>query len=66
MDANKNHPQLLDDLNFVRHYKMCCELTVEYWEEGEWTFVKTKEEAQEKVEGCNLIISRIEKELEQM
>ena len=55
--------QLKDDLAFAKHYKMICELVVEYWDEGEWTFVKSKEEAQERVDGCKKIINRITEEL---
>jgi len=57
--------QLMDDLGFAKHYKMICELTVEYWDEGEWTFVQSKEEAQERVDGCKEIINNIVFELGQ-
>ena len=53
--------QLMDDLEFIRFYKMICELIVEYHDEHDFVF--TKEEAQERVDGCKLIISRITEEL---
>ena len=63
--TEKTNKQLLDDLSFIKFYKMVCELTVDYWDEHNFTFAKSKEEAQERVDGCKEIINKITYKLEQ-